>query len=617
MSTELSYLSKLQQESLRVDNGGLLNLPWKIDPTNPFALPELDLNWLIGQPLLPVLVQVIPSQSLYHAMVSHGIEDCLEVVEWIRGHQLHQILDFDLWGFDHANEVQMVQADKVKTWFRLWLEIGPEFAAARVFELEEDLVVTLFSSIFEIHPDEFTKKAEWITDDYYTTPDRKFHIKLFDNDPEFWEVCYQMIMAMYAKDVRGASQTFAYAAMLVRQEHLASELRWRAGRLADQGFVDKETAISMLKPRTGSEVEKEIKKIAASFYQRSAEEAARQEKFAKTQSAYALEVDPEVFDGIVHILKEMDVAEATKIIQYVLPQKDIQLLSGSHDPRPEDLVEEPDVIQETVERAVAQGRALLGASFSLHFRNEKNVKLLVEKAFQLLAESSLKEDETFLFSLKGRIARSANALSTALNSGEAFTSEIASRSLEIVRGCLNIGLELILSSSGIYGIELELTEFDEVNAAQILRVVGPEAVFHLGWSKVKGISQHLADTVVDLYILSPLIFSSFKPERNVRMQDGNSIKVTIDGLVRAGRYSDVRKWLGEIESELDGQIFWALSALLNRVPLFGPCFHWEAKNSDALKASLSRELRAFSSLNEVTIAEGFVADLAKIMKGNK
>ena len=135
LSQEIQEISasRLQSGSRLMEGGGV---PWKPSSENSLAPALLDIDWLIAQPLLPFLAQTAPAHLLYRSIMAHGMEDSVEVLEWIRGEQLQKILDFDIWENSYEFQVPDISANKFLSWLRVWLEIEPEFAAKRFFELE-------------------------------------------------------------------------------------------------------------------------------------------------------------------------------------------------------------------------------------------------------------------------------------------------------------------------------------------------------------------------------------------------------------------------------------------------------------------------------------------------
>jgi hypothetical protein len=603
MLKEPSKIKGLSTSVAETDVGGLQNLLWKAsDDSNPLSPAVLDLNALTADPLLPFLVPVIPAHSLYRSLENHGLEEAVEVVEWLRGHQLHQVLDFDIWTFDNTLASPVVAPDKVLTWFRVWLELGAEFAADRIFELEEDLVVTLFAQLFEILPEGIAISADNVTDDYHTTPDKRFYLKFkSESNPETWEILQETIRAMYGKDANQASKTFAYAAMLITQESLENEVRWRKGRMADQGFVELSEALQFLKPRKQEElVANNVQhlKLEAAAAQ---DELVRKQKYAKTQSAFMAEIDPEIFDGIVETMRSMEPEMAGGYVRSLLSAGEIARLTGSSQSANEDLLEDGDILLESVEKAVAMCRAKLGSFAARPFQQmvekgkSESEMLLIERAFAVFAE----EDSELVLDLKARIARLGNTLATGLAPTENLSPEIFGRTMEVLRGALNIGLQLSVLKPTEWGLNpLAEADFEEMCAADRLRNLGPERLFQMGWWHVNQLPQKLLRNLQSLVEAEPLRFSHLNPVVKVRLDDGSVLETKVSKLWESGRMGDVRRWLHSVEETLPAPTFWVWNALLNRAPFFPEAFE-----------SSSRTLRAFTTVSEVVVVDHFLENM--------
>jgi len=607
-------LGKLESSRWEVEAGGLRNLPWKPDAENPLAPPVVDMNWLVAQPLLPVLVQVIPAHTLYRSLLAHGLGDSVEILEWVRGEQLAKVLDFDLWTESAEHGVPDIQPHRVLEWMQAWMEISPEFAATRLMEIEEEALVSIITSLFEILPEGIAATAENITDDYFPTPDRKFHLKLRVTGEEPFEIVAQVVQAMYAKNVRLASQVFAYSAMLVRQESLEDALRWRRSRLSDQGFVDSDEARTMLRPRPAATLHEDIRVHVRRMRSAAITEEERRKKFAKTHVVFMADIEPEIFDATVDLFRNIDPEEGYRYVTALIPESEIRLLTGTSSPSADRAMEDDDLLEELTERAILASRALISRSFASnlptddevaagmrtargesdgHARNRTSETLLVERGIAALAE----EQQDTILDLKSRIARVSNTLAAAVSPGDFLTGETFDRALGVTRGCINVGLELALASPKQFGLDEEVG-FDEVRAGVALTQVGPEFLFQLGWQRLLVASSAVASALADLERTHPERFGFLDTERTVTLDDGKELRLSLENLLDAGRLIDVRKWVDGVEEALPAPAFWVVSALLNRVPLFPEAFE-----------TSHRTLRPFAHLSEFVVVEKFLAQL--------
>jgi len=256
VSTESGVVQKWQRELDAIDALGLKSQPWKISDANEsVVLPHLDIDWLISQPLLPYLVQALPTQLLQRSLQAHGLEDSLEVIETIRGEALVRLMDYELWAVPGAGDKFLspdedLSAERFIQWVKLWNEISPDFAAERLLELDEEVIIGSLTAACEIIPVGLNRMQEELSDDYWMTPDNKFGLKIKTTNEADFEIVHGLVHSLYRKDVRLAQKVLSYSAMLIRDESLEEARRWRQGRLEDQGYVPSDEARSLLLPRT-------------------------------------------------------------------------------------------------------------------------------------------------------------------------------------------------------------------------------------------------------------------------------------------------------------------------------------------------------------------------------
>jgi hypothetical protein len=540
--------------------------------------------------------------------MAHGLEDSLEVVEWLRGEQLQRVLDFDIWSESSALGSEDVSASRVVEWFRAWLEVGPEFAAERLFELDEETIVCAVTSLFEIQPEGMGGTADEMPDDYVLTPDRKFHVKMRIEGEEEFEIVQQVLRALYGRDVRLASRVFAYSAMLVRQETLEDALRWRRGRLADQGFVDVQEARASLRLRAEGSLRDAVRAHVKREQAKVLDAEERKLKFAKTEVAFMADIEPEVFDAVAARFRAMDPADGFRYVATLLEAGEIRRIVGSSAEDAESIMDDDDIVKEVTERAILQARALMSRVYGLaaqakakNATNPSNTakpdtSMLVERAVAVFEDAT----EGDLLDLKSRMVRVSNALAAALAPSDFLTGESFHRSLGIARGAMNLGLEKVLAAPGDYALDVDPSEFEEVRAAWALKSVGPEFLFQLGWQSIARLPLLLAEAFVSLEQAQPEAFAFLATRRKVHTSDSSTLEVAVDALVEAGRYVDARKWLEGLELHLPAPAFWVANAVLNRAPLFPEAFE-----------NATRALRPFCTASEIAQVERFAASLAQ------
>ncbi len=102
--------------------------------------PQELLNHILGQPELPAIIQSLDASVLTKLVHHVGLEDSAEIVSLATVEQLKQVFDEDLWINVAPGQEEVFNAERFVLWLEVMLEVGPEFAARKLLELDEDLV---------------------------------------------------------------------------------------------------------------------------------------------------------------------------------------------------------------------------------------------------------------------------------------------------------------------------------------------------------------------------------------------------------------------------------------------------------------------------------------------
>ena len=102
--------------------------------------PQELLNNILGQPELPAIIQSLDASVLTRLVHHVGLEDSAEIVSLATVEQLKQVFDEDLWISVAPGQEEVFNADRFALWLEVMLEVGSEFAARKLLELDEDLV---------------------------------------------------------------------------------------------------------------------------------------------------------------------------------------------------------------------------------------------------------------------------------------------------------------------------------------------------------------------------------------------------------------------------------------------------------------------------------------------
>lgn len=593
-----SFVGRMERELASIDALGFKSQSWTIeaDEGSSVSMPVIDVQWLVAQRDLPYLIQALPSHLLYRSVCAHGIEDSLEVIEWIRGPALVKMLDFDLWADPHGrghllgHELQP-SANRFIQWIKWWNEITPDFAAQRVMELDEGLIIGCMTAACEIVPVGLNRSIEELSDDYWMTPDNRFGLKMKTDESSDFDVFHQFIHTLYKQDIRLAQSVLAHSAMLVREESIEEARRWRAGRLQDQGFLDAEEARHVLMPKSHRQLEEMVRIALSSESKRVSGTPAdsddmlasghsgglQGESWSRDHYSDDMTANEELTERIYEFIQSRDRDELANEIEHVLGTSEIVRLVGTSAPSSEILVEDEDVMEAFVDKMTARTHQIV---LQLEAEKLRALKAHVQQSVQPLLFDQviawIAENNTErVMALKARIARTTNTVAAAMDVD--YNSTELDRVLSAVRGCLNIGLERMLAEPENFNIHHLLDVSDShlpgsalraVRGARILQATGPELIFQIGWQTLQDLSQDAVQYLVYSLENHKELKEEIGTDFGVRLGDGETLRLSVLQLQSRGRYPELRKWWNRWTGRLDSGVEHILNSTLNRLPVF-------------------------------------------------
>lgn len=612
---------KWQADVEMLDAIGFKTQPWKSqENADSLELPTLDVNWLVAQPTLPYIVQLVPTQVLYRSLQAQGFEDSLEVLEHVRGETLVRLLDYELWTAREAQSNFLtpdedLSADRFLQWIKLWNEISPEFAAERVIELEESVIVGCLTALCEIVPVGLNRQQEELGDDYWMTPDNKFGLKIKTTGESDFEILHAFVHSLYSKDVRVAQQILAYSAMMIREEALEEARRWRQGRLEDQGFLSSDEARSLLAYRNKKQIH-EMVQAASSSHQR-VERSDLEESVERTEFAV---VDPGAWEESLNRVREfargLQEDELRQEMESVLGPDEIRRLVGNSQPATEILVNDEEAVEAYVEKIVADTHVLLAQleahnSKLLKIRENESQRLLFDRVMAQLSEF----DSAVAVSWKSRLARTTNIVAVAM--GVAKESAELGRVLLAVRGCLNIGLQKLSRDPSAFGFTFasrkgataaQSSLDDEQAALSVLKTVGPEVLFQVGWQSLQELAREGLQSVLQ-HLKGSEQKEKFISEYEVHLSDGELLRIPVMKLLEQGRFLEVRKWLSALDGLFVESIAHVLFSTVNRLPVFPIILDEEGEVTRG-----KTDVRPYETVEDIESTRTFLTGLSSVQR---
>ncbi len=119
--------------------------------------PNELLNHILDHPELSSVIQSLDAGVLTKLIRHVGLEDSGEIVSMATVEQLKRVFDEDLWYSEAPGREEVFDADRFGLWLEIMLETGPAFAARKIMELDEDLVImALCRIVLVVDLDELT-----------------------------------------------------------------------------------------------------------------------------------------------------------------------------------------------------------------------------------------------------------------------------------------------------------------------------------------------------------------------------------------------------------------------------------------------------------------------------
>lgn len=104
------------------------------------------LTQIISNNQLITEVQSLDAGTLKKIIRRIGLEDSSELLMLLTSEQLQEVMDLDVWASPRAGVDEELDPERFCTWLEMLLEIGSDFAADKVAEMDEDLLASVFSS---------------------------------------------------------------------------------------------------------------------------------------------------------------------------------------------------------------------------------------------------------------------------------------------------------------------------------------------------------------------------------------------------------------------------------------------------------------------------------------
>jgi hypothetical protein len=194
-------------------------------------------------------IAALSPREVFELVHEVGFEDAADLIHLATPEQIQGCLDLDAWTNDQ------VEVAPMKPWLAALIDAGFEKVGEVVAGLDAELralilqrLVKIYDVSLEEEPDEASEAP------LLSTPDRHFILEL-TGDEDSQRLVVQLIEDLYRADMDLARHMIMAARSEPPSELEEQSYRWRAGRLADQGYVDFYEALDLFRPLDADQVQ--------------------------------------------------------------------------------------------------------------------------------------------------------------------------------------------------------------------------------------------------------------------------------------------------------------------------------------------------------------------------
>jgi hypothetical protein len=194
-----------------------------------------------------VIAALAPSE-VFELVHEVGFEDAADLIHLATPAQIQGCLDLDAWSKDE------VELAPMKPWLSAVIDAGFEKVGEVFGGLDAELRALILQRMVKVYDVSLGEEpAEDNEAPILATPDRNFMLELFGDD-DTQRLTQQLVEDLYRADANLARHTIMAARSEPPAELEEQSYRWRAGRLADQGYVDFYEALDLFRPLDADQV---------------------------------------------------------------------------------------------------------------------------------------------------------------------------------------------------------------------------------------------------------------------------------------------------------------------------------------------------------------------------
>lgn len=196
----------------------------------------------------PAVIAALSPSEIFELVHEVGFEDASDLIHLATPAQIQGCLDLDAWTKDQLDLVPM------KPWLASLMEAGFEKLGEVMAGLDTELRALIMQRMVKVYDVSLGEEPDDANEaPILATPDRYFMLELFGDD-ESQRLTQQLVEDLYRADADLARHMIMAARSEPPAELEEQSYRWRAGRLADLGYVDFYDALDLFRPLDADQV---------------------------------------------------------------------------------------------------------------------------------------------------------------------------------------------------------------------------------------------------------------------------------------------------------------------------------------------------------------------------
>jgi hypothetical protein len=179
----------------------------------------------------PAAIRALPGDEFFYLVHELGFPEAMEILVHGTAEQIQTVLDFSIWDKDN------VSLEKSDEWLAALVEAPPEALGQWAQGIDVELLALLVrqrARIYDLSVEEAPDNSEGVL---WDSPDRLFTIDML-GEPDQARVTQHLIDSLYRYSPNMMRKLLVGVRAESDAEMEEAALRWRAGRMADLGFID-------------------------------------------------------------------------------------------------------------------------------------------------------------------------------------------------------------------------------------------------------------------------------------------------------------------------------------------------------------------------------------------